>query len=91
MEIIFKNPLPTADKTRQFSIAKIALCSEKHTQSIDTLKSVAIHATKALGGEEVYLLLILDLGTGWGSVVNVTPWPGAPGKGPPVPIVQEAG
>jgi hypothetical protein len=46
----------------------------------------------ALGGEELQLLLILDLGTRWGWVVSVTPRPRfAPGKGPRVPIVQEAG
>jgi hypothetical protein len=28
-----------------------------------------------LGGEDVQLLLILDLGTRWGWVVSVTPWP----------------
>jgi hypothetical protein len=38
-------------------------------------KAVPLHATKALGGEEVYLLLILDLDTRWGWVVSVTPWP----------------
>jgi hypothetical protein len=37
-----------------------------------------------LGGEEVYLLLILDLGTRWRRVASVTPRPRfAPGKGPP--------
>jgi hypothetical protein len=42
-----------------------------------------------LGGEEV---LILDLSTRWGWVVSVTPRPRfAPGKGSPVPIVQETG
>jgi hypothetical protein len=29
-------------------------------------KAVPLHAMEALGGEEVYLLLILDLGTRWG-------------------------
>jgi hypothetical protein len=28
-------------------------------------KAVLLHATEALGGEEVWLLLILDLGTRW--------------------------
>jgi hypothetical protein len=38
------------------------------------------------------LLLIHDLGTRWGRVVSVTPRPRfAPGKGPAVPIGQEAG
>jgi hypothetical protein len=48
---------------------------------------------EALGGEEVQLLLILDLGTRWGWVVSVTPRPRfyPRGKDPPVPIVQEAG
>jgi hypothetical protein len=29
-------------------------------------KAVPLHAMEALGGEEVYLLLIHDLGTRWG-------------------------
>jgi hypothetical protein len=29
---------------------------------------------RRLGGEEVYLLPTLDLGTRWGSMVSVTPW-----------------
>jgi hypothetical protein len=44
------------------------------------------------GGEEVQLLLIHDLGTKWGWVVGLTPRPRFnPGKGPPIPIGQEAG
>jgi hypothetical protein len=47
---------------------------------------------RRLGGEEVQLLLILNLGTGWGWVVVITLRPRfTPGKGPLVPIVQEAG
>jgi hypothetical protein len=47
---------------------------------------------RRLGGEEIDLLLIPDLGTRWGWVVSVTPQPRfAPGKGHRVPIVQEAG
>jgi hypothetical protein len=43
------------------------------------------------GGEEVQLLLIHDLDIRCG-VVSLTPRPRiTPGKGPPVPIVQEAG
>jgi hypothetical protein len=43
-------------------------------------------------GEKVYLLLIVELGIRWGWLVSVTPRPRfGPGKGPPVPIVQEAG
>jgi hypothetical protein len=34
-----------------------------HTEII---KAVPLHAMEALGGEKVYLLLILDLGTRWG-------------------------
>jgi hypothetical protein len=41
---------------------------------------------KALGGGGVWLLLILDFGT-----IGVSGQRHAPGKGPPVPIVQEAG
>jgi hypothetical protein len=29
-------------------------------------KAVPLHATKALGGRGVWLLLVLDLGTRWG-------------------------
>jgi hypothetical protein len=46
-----------------------------------------------MGGEEVQLLLILNLGTIWG-VSGQRHAPAAlypPGKGPPVPIVQKAG
>jgi hypothetical protein len=38
-------------------------------------KTVPLHAMQALGGEEVWLLLIHDLGTRWGWVVSVTPQP----------------
>jgi hypothetical protein len=45
-----------------------------------------------LGREEIQLLLILNLGTRWGWVVNITPWLRFTlGKGPPAPIEQEAG
>jgi hypothetical protein len=53
-------------------------------------KAVPIHAMKALGGEEIQLLLILDLGTRWG----MSGQRHAPtafylrGKDPPVPTVQ---
>jgi hypothetical protein len=44
---------------------------------------------KVPGGEEVQLL---NLGTRWGWVVSITPGPRfTPGKGPLVPIEQEAG
>jgi hypothetical protein len=47
---------------------------------------------KAHGGEEVHLLLILDLGTRWGEWSASRPGRAlAPGKNPPVPIGQEAG
>jgi hypothetical protein len=47
---------------------------------------------EALGGEEVYLLLIRDLGTRWGEWSASHPGRALPpGKGPPVPIVQETG
>jgi hypothetical protein len=48
---------------------------------------------EALGGRGGIYLLILDLGTRWG-VSGQRHAPAAllpPGKGPPVPIVQEAG
>jgi hypothetical protein len=47
---------------------------------------------RRLGGEEVELLLIHDLGTRWGEWSASRPGRAlTPGKGPPVPIVQEAG
>jgi hypothetical protein len=47
---------------------------------------------EALGGEEVWLLLIHDLGTRWGEWSASRPGRALPrGKDPPVPIVQEAG
>jgi hypothetical protein len=62
------------------------------TQIKSQAKAVPLHATEAAEGEEVYRLLILDLGTRRGWVVSVTPRRAlAPGKGPPVPTVQEAG
>jgi hypothetical protein len=38
-------------------------------------KAVPLHAMKAFGGEELYLLLILDLCTRWPWVVSFTPRP----------------
>jgi hypothetical protein len=38
----------------------------KEKKNLQLAKAVPLHATKALGGEEVQLLLILDLGTTWG-------------------------
>jgi hypothetical protein len=47
---------------------------------------------EALGGEEVYLLIILDLSTRWGELSASRPGRAlAPGKGPPIPIGQKAG
>jgi hypothetical protein len=55
-------------------------------------KAVPLHATKALGGDEVWLLLILYLGTLWGEWLASRPGRAlAEGKVSPVPIVQEAG
>jgi hypothetical protein len=47
---------------------------------------------EAQGGEEVQLLLIHDLGIRWGEWSESRPGRGLPpGKGTPVPIVQEGG
>jgi hypothetical protein len=55
-------------------------------------KAVPLHATKALRGDEVLLLLILDLSTRWGEwSVSRSGRPLPPGKRSLVPIVQEAG
>jgi hypothetical protein len=52
----------------------------------DVIKLKLSHYTRRrrLGGEEVYLILILDLGTRWGSVVSVTSLQlVSPGERPP--------
>jgi hypothetical protein len=55
-------------------------------------KTLPLHATKTLGGEEVYHLLILDLGTRWGWVVSVTPGCAlASQKGPRYPLYRRLG
>jgi hypothetical protein len=55
-------------------------------------KAVPLHATEALGGRGGIAPTHSDLGTRWGWVVSVVPRPRfAPGKGPLVSIVQEAG
>jgi hypothetical protein len=61
--------------------------------NIKKSKAVPLHVIEALGGRGVYLLHNLDLGTRRG-VSGQRHAPAAllpPGKGPPVPIVQEAG
>jgi hypothetical protein len=59
---------------------------------VNQSKAVPLHAMQTLGGRGNIALLIHDLDTRWGWVVSVTPRPRfTPGKGPPVPIVQEAG
>jgi hypothetical protein len=55
-------------------------------------KAVLLHTTKALGREEVYLLLILDPALDGGEWSESRPGRAlVPGKGPMVPIVQGAG
>jgi hypothetical protein len=52
-------------------------------------KAVPLHAMQALGGEEVYVLLILDLGSRWGE------WSASPtlprGKDPRYPLYWRLG
>jgi hypothetical protein len=56
------------------------------------IKSKAGGAMEALGGREDIALLILDLGSRGGEWSASRPGRALlPGKGPPVPIVQEAG
>jgi hypothetical protein len=64
----------------------------RHQYRNNKAKAVLLHATKAIGGEEYssysFSTSALDGGE-WSASL-----PGralAPGKGPPVPIVQEAG
>jgi hypothetical protein len=67
---------------------------QRHISSVTYIKLKPFHymPQQCLGGEEVKLLLILYLGTRCGWVVSVTPrLHFIPGKGPPVPIVQEDG
>jgi hypothetical protein len=54
-------------------------------------KAVPLHAMKTIGGEEVQLLLIIDLGTRWRESASRTSRALAPGKEPQVSMVQEAG
>jgi hypothetical protein len=55
-------------------------------------KAVPLHTTKDFGGRKLYLLLILDFGTRWGEWSASLYGRGlAAGKGPLIPIVQEAG
>jgi hypothetical protein len=55
-------------------------------------KAVPRHPMKAHGGEEIQLLLIHDLGTRWDEwSASRTGRALPPGKGPAVPIGQEAG
>jgi hypothetical protein len=57
-----------------------------------TLKQSHYTPWRRFVGEEIQLLLILDLGTRWGWVVSVTPRPCFTSwKEPPVPIGQETG
>jgi hypothetical protein len=49
--------------------------NECRYQSVKNLKLSQYTPLRRLRGEEVYLLLILDLGTRWGWVVSVTPRP----------------
>jgi hypothetical protein len=53
----YKGPVLESD-CRQFYLPK--------RKNLQLAKAVPPHAMKALGGDEVYLLLILDLGTRWG-------------------------
>jgi hypothetical protein len=62
------------------------------TQNCCTSKSRPATFMQAPRKKGRKLVLILDLGTRWGSVVSVTSRPRfTPGDGPPVPIEQEAG
>jgi hypothetical protein len=55
-------------------------------------EALLLQAMETLGGEEVELLLVHDLGTRRGKWSASRPGRALlPGKGPPVPIVQEAG
>jgi hypothetical protein len=55
-------------------------------------KAVPLHVTEALGWREGIAPTHSRLGIRWGWVAHVTPRPRfSPGKGPPVPIGQEAG
>jgi hypothetical protein len=72
-------------------MSKLVLCRPVSLCLIKA-KAVPLHATKALGGEEVQFLLIHDVGTRWAWVVSIRPRPRiSPGKGSPVPIGQETG
>jgi hypothetical protein len=57
---------------------------KKRTFQKNKVKQSRYTPWRHLGGEEVSLLLIHDLGTRWGWVVSITPWPRfAPGERTP--------
>jgi hypothetical protein len=61
-------------------------------QHIVTLKYLFRNEEALISRHSDIALDILDLGSIWGWVVSITPGPRyAPGKGPTIPIVQEAG
>jgi hypothetical protein len=84
--------MPRSFPTKSFPIHHHSLITLSLTLYSLKAKAVPLHAMKALGWRGGMLLLIRDLCTRWGEWS--APRPGcalAPGKGPPVPIVQEAG
>jgi hypothetical protein len=76
----------TQNKT--FWLVEVNRMGSRHIRVGKTCPVTAMQALRT----EVYLLLILDLGTRWEWVVSVRPRPCfTPGKGSPVPIGQNAG
>jgi hypothetical protein len=72
----------------------VSMLPLKRRSTSTRLKLKLSHCTpwRRLGGEEVQLLLILDLGIRWGEWSGSRPGRAlTPGKGPTVPTVQEAG
>jgi hypothetical protein len=67
------------DRIKRYNTSEYETCCHHH---LNKAKAVPLHAMKALGGEEVYLLLILD--TRWGEWSASRPGRAlAPGKGGP--------
>jgi hypothetical protein len=74
------------------ALASHSACRSSALVKAANAKAVPLHATKALRGDELQLLLILDLGTRWGEWSASRPGRAlVPGKGLPVRTGQEAG
>jgi hypothetical protein len=77
----FLSQCPCQWQTSPLKVSKLQqccyemFCFDLALFTLFTLKLSHYTPWRRLGGEELQLLLILDLGTRWGWVVSITPWP----------------